>query len=103
MSILETIQRAETEAKDIKRDAAQKAQSIIRDARQKADEAKAARVKTALEDAEKKLLAADERAKTEASALRQLRASEHEADIASARSRLPEATADILKRIVKAV
>ncbi len=103
MSILETIQRAEKEAKELKRDAAQKAQRILGGARQKADEAKAARVKASLEDADKKLTAADELAKDEAAMLRQLRVNEHEAELASARAKLPEASADILGRIVKAV
>ena len=103
MSILETIQRAETQAKELKRDAAQKAQNALRDARQKADDAKAARVKSSLEDADKKLQAADELAKDEAAMLRQLRINEHESELASARAKLPEATADILGRIVKAV
>ncbi len=63
LSILETIQRAEKEAVALKRDAAQKAQRTLGDARAKADEAKAARVKSALENADKKLEVTDELAK----------------------------------------
>ena len=103
MSILETIQRAEKEAKELKRDAAQKAQNALRDARQKADDTKAARIKASLEAADKKLQTADELAKDEAAMLRQLRVNEHESELASASAKLPEASADILGRIVKAV
>ena len=103
MSILETIQRAEKEAQELKRDAAQKAQSALRDAQLKAEETKAGRIKSALEDAEKKLAVADELAKNEAAQLRRLRAGEHEKELSAARAKLPEAAADILGRIVKAV
>ncbi len=103
MSILETIQRAEKEAKELKRDAAQKAQRALGDAQGIANQTKAERVKSALENADKKLAVADELAKNEASALRQLRVSEHEKELEAARAKLPEASADILGRIVNAV
>ncbi len=103
MSILETIQRAEKEAKELKRDAAQKAQRILGDAQAKANQTKAERVKSALEDADKKLAVADELAKNEASQLHKLRVSEHENELGTARAKLPEASADILGRIVNAV
>ncbi len=103
LSILETIQRAEKEAQELKRDAANKAQNTLRDAQASAADNKAARVKAALDDADKKLAAADEIAKNEAAKLRELRVSEHETDIMTARARLPKATDDILGRIVKAV
>ncbi len=103
LSILETIQRAEKEALELKRDAAQKAAAAVRSAQSRAAEDKAARVKAALEDADKKLAVADEIAKNEAARLRELRVTEHEGELSAARAKLPEATKDILGRIVKAV
>lgn len=103
MSILETIQKAEQEAAQLKRDASLNAQNLLRDAAQKAADEKARRVKAALEAADAALESADEKAKADANKLREKRVAEHEKEIQAAREKLSDATRDILGRIVKAV